>query len=348
MQKNKRLLFILFMFIYSNGFALYFGDGTNTDSEMPVFIMSEIEDVYCSKENTLFLKKDYSLWGCGRNGEGELGTEKKEECLAPVKIAENVISFCTSYNTVMYVTNDNDLFLIGEIPVDIDKWGYVTYQTTQEPLLYKKNILKCFCIDNSFFYLTKSNDLYSFGNNLYGRLSDGTEKSRIKPQKILSNVVDINGKFKLNALTKNGDVYRLNETPELIANNILKIKGDYLIDINNKLYVLGSNLYGSLGLGKGISHKGYTFIMDDIIDMDGTEDHSLFVTKNNEIYVSGGGNKYNFIQATGDGKEHYTPFKLDINNVIKVRVSDHISFIIKEDNTLWACGVNSFDSLNTY
>ena len=89
------------------------------------------------------------------------------------------------------------------------------------------------------------------------------------------------------------------DTPILIKSNISKIKCGYshsfAIDNNNELYVWGKNTNGQLGINS-VTNAFEPKLLDKIlnqkwIDVAGGQNHSLFLTENNEIY-SCGNNEY--------------------------------------------------------
>lgn len=345
-MRNKFLFSILFLLCSSKAYSLFLGDGTDEYQEEPIFIMDDVIDVYFDGFTTLFRKTDNSLWGCGYNTYGELGNENRITYNSPIKIKDNVNSFCCSAGSVMYTTLEGDLYILGLIPEDLKRDNSINFIKSSTPVFFADNVLKCFVYDQSFFFITWDHELYSFGKNNLGQLGDGSKISRIIPKKILNNVSDITVSEYgyILVLDNDGNVFLCSETLKKIFVNAKKIKGNFIINNNDELFVRGYNIYGSLGLELGKNYAEYVYLMDDIIDMDGNQDHSLIITNENNLLVCGGGNIHQIQKATGDGEVHYTPFHLkSLRNCYKAFVGEVSSFVITLDNELWAFGVNSQD-----
>jgi hypothetical protein len=63
-----------------------FGNGTKKAQLTPLQIMSEVRSFATGAENILILKQDNSLWGCGANLFGQLGTRDMLNRPTPVRI----------------------------------------------------------------------------------------------------------------------------------------------------------------------------------------------------------------------------------------------------------------------
>lgn len=343
-MKNRFLFILVFLFFLPNVYSLYLGDGTDDYQKNPVHIMNNVIDVFSDGHTTLFLKNDNSLWGCGENINGQLGATDKIAYNYPVKIADNVVSFCSSFGSVIYTTLDGNLFILGLIPQEMKSNNTISFIKSSNPVIFADNAWKCFVYNRSFYYISRDMDLYSFGNNNKGQLGDGTKVSKITPQKILSNIIEItvSDYGYILVLDSFGNVFQCFGNPKIVSSNIKKIKGNFVLTESDDLYVRGYNLYGSMGLELGENYSEYVYLMGNILDMDGNHDHSLIINKNNDLFVCGGGNKHQIQKATGDGEIHYKPFHLEsIKNCNKVFVGGVCSFVITENNELWAFGVNS-------
>lgn len=99
---------------------------------------------------------------------------------------------------------------------------------------------------------------------------------------------------------------------------------------NGDLYCGGTNAYGTLGLGEKKIDFDYIKIADSCISMDGNDDVTFFIRNNGDLFVCGGGNKYELGIGTGDGNSHLTPFRL-MPNIKNVWVGNYCGFILKND-----------------
>lgn len=348
MLKKSRFLFFLEVLI-CNAFcyAYILGDGTDISQKSFIYITDDIKEIYSFANTTLMLKNDGRLFGCGLNSSGEL-KENKRPIKTPELIENDVISCCAHYDAILYVKKNGDLYFVGNIPNSYDNNGRLIKKQTETPVLIDSNVRKVYSSEYSYFYIKEDNSLWNFGYNYNGVLGDGTVNHRYEPRQVFSNVKEVTSAIKkFFVLTFDGKVYELGIENKLVFENVKIINGPFIITMDNDLYGIGYNIYSALGLAEKKFFSDYQFIMKDVLWADGNGSHSLIVNLNNELFTCGGGNIYDFINATGDEKEHVRPDKI-MDDVIYVSVGkgNQTSFVIKKDNKMWACGQNNANDIN--
>lgn len=337
----KKIITILFFItFFTQIFAGQLGDGTNKYQRTPVYIMDEVKEVSSSSWNTLILKNDNTLWACGKNSKGEINPNKKNIDI-PVKLADNIISFCSYFTSIVYTDAKGDLYLVGDVSSYI-KNPKTTFSS--KPIKIASNVKQCLIAYNQLYYVDNDSNLFSYSES-YNYFLNCFQGIREEPVVIMQNVKEISYDYNLNILKNDGELYTLyNDVPKLISSDVKKIKGTCFLKNNGDLYCGGTNVYGALGLGEKKIDFDYIKLSDDCIDMDGNEDVTFFVKSNGDLYVCGGGNKYELGRATGDGKPHLTPYKL-MTEVKNIHVGLYCGFIIKKDSSLWAFGANSANDI---
>lgn len=87
--------------------------GNGEFSASPELIMSDVKQVSCGNEHSMILKNDGTLWACGDNTYGQLGTGDKTDHSTPIKILDNIKTVsCGSDHTVV-ITNDGKALGFG-------------------------------------------------------------------------------------------------------------------------------------------------------------------------------------------------------------------------------------------
>jgi len=206
--------------------------------------------------------------------------------------------------------------------------------------------------------LKTTGTVYSFGDNEYGQLGDGTTTSKFLPTKIIDNVQKIaagddcsfflkeDGTLwacGLNEYGQLGDGTTSNRLlPVFIIDNVknIAVSGTHsmVIKNDNSLWGWGANWYGELGDGTTKDRKLPVKIMDSVQIVAAGNAQSLFLKIDNSLWVCG----YNEYGQLCDGTttSRITPKKI-MENVTSVSTGSFHSLILKSDKTMWACGHNT-------
>jgi hypothetical protein len=154
--------------------------------------------------------------------------------------------------------------------------------------------------------IKNNGDLYMWGRNWGGQLGDGTKKAKLKPVKVMSNVIKaIAGSNQSCFITKDGTLWGCGK--DMFCNSCSPKK------------LLTGVKDASVGLNFFVAVK---------------TDGSLWACGENEA------------GQLGDGtvKDKYKPVKI-MDNVAKVAAGNEFVLIIKKDGTLWSCGNNRYGQL---
>jgi len=291
------------------------GDGTRTyyeyDDELnatlinndksksnPVKIMDDVIQVCAGYSNTMAIKSDGTLWAWGRNDDGQLGDGTKETKVSPVKIMDDVVQVSTNsnwyssiYTYTMAVKKDGSLWTWGNNDYGQLGDGTKTYfyydddenyimidNNKSSPVKIMDDVVQISAGISYAMAIKKDGSLWTWGNNEFGQLGDGTTESKLSPVKIMDDI-------KL--------VYMGN-------NYAMALKKD------GSLWSWGINIYGQLGDGTVTTYKNdYYPIIDSVIE----------------------------------NNDKSSPVKI-IDDVAQVYMRNNYTMVIKNDSSLWAWGKN--------
>lgn len=96
----------------NNGYG-QFGDGTTTDSTVPVVVANDVVAFAAGQFHTLFVKADGSLWATGRNNEGQLGDGTRTDRNVPVLVARDVVSVAAGTDASFFIKRNGELWGMG-------------------------------------------------------------------------------------------------------------------------------------------------------------------------------------------------------------------------------------------
>ncbi len=292
------------------------GDGTNTNRNAPVEIMSGVIDVSSGGSHTLILKSDNTLWATGYNGAGQLGDGNYSGTgiNIPKQIMTGVSDVSAGGNYTLILKSDNTLWATGYN--GNGQLGDGTIERTHTP---KQIMSEVSAVSTGFYHsliLKNDNTLWVTGRNENGQLGNGGNSDINTPVQIMSDVIDVSG----------GGYHSL------------------ILKSDNTLWAAGSNEHGQIGDGTNSDINTFKQIMTEVIDMNAGGGHSLILKSDKTLWATG----YNPHGQLGDGTniDVNTP-KLIMSEVIDVSGSGngYHSLIIKSDSTLWVTGANGFGQL---
>ena len=245
-----------------------FGIGT-VEIHGPMGFTNSVKDVVsvaCGYYNsTAILKKDGTMWVCGKNDCYQLGNRTNVSSANFIKLDSNVVKIGAGSGYFTYLKKDGTLWGLGNPGenrlVEIGDGMYV-----KQPKKLMSGVRDFSTWSRNTGVITKNDELYMFGTNINGQLGIGNNKEGAKlPVKVMDNVRSVSC----------GSDY------------VLAVKKD------NTLYSWGKNDYGQLMNRKTSYEDDYvpvyapTKVADNVLKACAGSEESLYITTNNELYFAG-------------------------------------------------------------
>ena len=136
----------------------------------------DIKSVHGGYDYTFILKNDDTLWGCGRNGDGELGLGDTSERSTFTQITDGVKSVYCGYEHTIILKNDNTLWGSG-----YNVYGQLGLGDTNNRYIFTKitgDVKSVCCGDGHTLILKNDGTLWGCGANDYGQLGLGDTTQR--------------------------------------------------------------------------------------------------------------------------------------------------------------------------
>lgn len=348
---------------------------------------ADVVKIVSGKSHTLILMDDGSVWGFGWNKAGQLGNDSEKNIIKPIKIKylNNIIDIAAGDIHSIALRKDDIVLTIGGN--FSGQLGNFTNESSDIPMVARENIsnflkdvIKISAGWDFSVVLKKDGTVWTFGENKYGQLGDGTTKNRNYPSPVkgpygkgyLKDIIDVKaGAFHVIALSKDGTlwVWGDNEFGQLgdgtyethyypvkvnSIQNIVKIScgAFHSAAINKKgyLFTWGRNWKGQLGDGTYENKNVPVIVRDedgkflrDIVDVSLGRNHTIALNKNGEVYVWGS----NVFGQLGNNilKKVNFPIKVsfkgkNLNNITKISASGSYSVALSKDGTLYFWGSN--------
>lgn len=282
------------------------GCGNLEEQTEPVYIMSDVKEVYLSEHHTAAITENSDLYLWGKNSNFEIGNDDWSEYeLTPQLILSDVKEASLGETHSGALCNNGNLYGWGNPNgngIGEDRWSPTRIATG----------VKTFYMDNfEGGAVTESGVLYMWGLNWNGQVGNGPEEEQLAPVKIMEDVKDLYiGEMTSAAIKNNGD-----------------------------LYVWGRNRFGQVGDG---SYSEYVyepaFVLGKVKDVVLWDTFSAAITESNELYVWG--NNTDGQLGTDDKSMFSEPYKV-AENVKAVCLGDHMSAMLKENGDLYLAGDNT-------
>ena len=278
-------------------------------------------------ESSFILKNDGTLWACGQNNYGQLGLGDKSNRTTFAKLTTNVNdikSVYCGYRHAFILKNDGTLWGCGLNDygqLGLGGGGSKSAFTQLNANIY--DVKSVYCGYSHTYVLKNDGTLWACGRNDYGQLGLGNTSDKNTFTQVTINVNDI----------------------KLIC------CGGYhtvILKNDNTLWGCGFNGYGQLGLGDHTSRKTFTQIatnIDDIKSVYCGGGYTL-ILKNDGTLWGSGNNEYGQL-GLGDttNRNVFTQITTNTDNIKSIYYGYYYTLILKNDNTLWGCGVNSSGQL---
>ena len=180
-----------------NGYGqLGLGDKTNRTTFTQIITNADnIKQVYCGNYYTIILKNDGTLWGCGYNGNGQLGLGDTNNRITFTQVTTNTDDikeiYCGAYHTFI-LKNDGTLWGCGANGNGQLGLGDNTNRNTfTQVTTNADNIKEIYCGGDYTFILENNGTLWGCGLNDHGQLGLGNTTNRKTFTQVTTNTNDI-------------------------------------------------------------------------------------------------------------------------------------------------------------
>ena len=172
----------------------------------------------------------------------------------------------------------------------------------------------------SSFILKNDNTLWGCGDNQYGQLGLGDKSNRYT-----FTIIDSNpGNIKLVCC---GKYYTL------------------ILQNNGTLWGCGDNQYGQLGLGDTNNRNIFTEITNDVKSAYCGENYTFILKNDGTLWGCGENTSGQLGLGDKTNKSTFTQITINIDNINSVYCGNGHTIILKNDGTLWGCGLNQSGQL---
>ncbi len=267
--------------------------------------------------HTLFLRSDGSLWGMGRDLEGELGDGRFSSTNLPEQIvASNVVAMAAGDYHSLYLKADGSLWAMGD-DVEGQLGDGATVPEPNPEQIVASNVVAIAAGGNHSLFLERDGSLWGMGRNVEGEVGDGTYNPVLVPEEIVPhNVVAVAaGAF-----------------------HSLFLKSD------GSLWAMGLNFYGALGDGTDVTtNRPEQILPGNVTAIAAGYDQSFFLKSDGTLWAMG----RNAEGELGDGtyNNSFVPEQIQPGNVSAVSAGAFHTLILKRDGSLWSTGYNLYGQL---
>jgi alpha-tubulin suppressor-like RCC1 family protein len=186
-------------------------------------VLANIIKAEVGETHSVFLLGDNTVYACGNNFYGQLGTNNFQKCFATKQITNNIIDIaCGAFHTVL-LKNDNTVLSCGRNTygqlgvgdnLHRNNLSQVT-STTGTDSLSSINIIKCG--DNHTMFSTTTGNVLGCGQNSSGQLGINNLEDQNKPVYVIQNISKIVCGKNYTILSSASDVFYLCGSDELLT-----------------------------------------------------------------------------------------------------------------------------------
>ncbi len=332
-------------------------------SETPNSAMLAIgKQVAAGYKHTMILQINGSLWACGNNYRGELGTGNTTNQITQVQImSSGVQSVAAGEAHTMIVKTDGTLWVCGSNFYGQLGIGNRTDQYT--PIRIMSSVVKSVAGNRLTLILKTDGSLWTCG-----QLSDGYQRiDQFSPVKIMSSGVKsvAAGDHHSLIVTTNGSLWAFGEnrygefgngstsgqiTPvKIMSSGVRSVAaGDaefsLIVKTDESLWACGRNDLGQLGNGNTIDqHRPVQIMSSGVQSVIAGNGNTLILKTDGSLWTCG---RNDFGQlGNGNTIEQHRPVKILSSGVQSITAGDYHSLIVKNDGSIWACGWNAYGQL---
>jgi len=301
--------------------------------------------VAAGNDHTLIVGEDGSLFACGYNDFGQLGTGDTASRFAPtrvVRLPAPVRQVATSLLHTGIVTDAGDLLMCGRGMFGRLGLGDENKRTT--PTLVPRAVfdgeavLMVACGMSHTAAVTEGGGVYTFGLGDYGQLGHGDWGNQLVPRRVPAT-----------GFRPNGSAEGPGERIAMVA-----VGGRHTVGLSEAGHVFtwGRGWHGQLGHGGQQNHwaprqvEAERFGGEKVVFVATGGDHTVAVTAGGRLYTWGDGD--NGRLGHGDTFNRLVPTLVGegaFGRVVMAACGDDHTLVVTEDGALWACGRGLYGEL---
>lgn len=350
--------------VTKDGFA--YGAGTSNVGQLGVIEstvyyeftklpIDDVKTVACGYDFTFVLKNDGTLYSAGLNSSGQLGLGDTNNRATFTKVNIDSVKDVVTYNqSVFIIKMDGTAHACG-----LNSNGQLGINSTLNKSVFNKiegmdNVKQIACGSSHTILIKNDGTMYTTGANGYGQLGTGNNNnsivftlSSINNVKYAScgnnhtmilkydNTLFSTGQNNYGQLANaNKDVVSRNTFVKVNVENIKDIKCgsqfNFLINGSKEIFVSGCNLEGQFG-----SFFHTTFLYEfSKVQSSNLDNYSGLLVNDDYLYVTKDNSEFLNVKLS----DNFQDYK-------KIELTDNNMFIVMNDGTLYACGLNNYGQL---
>ena len=159
------------------------GNNTTDDKQTSLVQIqgaTDVKAIACGTDHTIILKNDGTVWGCGRNINGQLGngTNTTSSTLVQMTNATDIKDIACGTNYSLILKNDSTVWGCGRNGNGQLGNGTTTDSYTLVQMTNATDVKAIACGGNHILILKYDGTVWACGNNTYGQLGNGDTTSR--------------------------------------------------------------------------------------------------------------------------------------------------------------------------
>lgn len=303
----------------SDGTVWFTGDGRYSQLTQVRGIHSVVA-ISQGKEHALALKSDGTVWSWGKGFMGQLGVPNLYSSETPVQIPglSQVVSIKAAYSHSMAIKSDGSLWTWGSNINGLLGLGNMNLisQTTPAKVTWLSNVKAVSGGTSNSMALLDNGTVWSWGDNMYGQIGDGTSKVRYSP-------VMVTGLPEVKAISTGGD------------HNVV-------VDVNGIVWSWGNNYSGQLGDGTFESRSRpvrVNGISEAVTDVSAGNSFNLVLTASGKVWSWGD----NSVGQLGDGTTGRRVSPIPINSLSEqtmISTGGSHGLSLEKNGQIWSWGGN--------